>query len=89
MDNKGILNINGKHVINRNILGDLGQEDHNNPSFKKDQRKYLYELIAIESSKRIITDLVERGQLSSDNVRQLFDNFQEHKTMIYLEIAEI
>jgi hypothetical protein len=89
IDNKGVLYINGMHVINRNILGDLGQEDHNNPSFKKDQRKYLYELIAVESAKRIVSDLVERGQIRFDQPRALFDNFQEHKTMIYLEIAEM
>ncbi|MDI6453683.1 hypothetical protein [Peloplasma aerotolerans] len=89
MESKGILYINGKHIINRNIMGDLGQSDKNNPTFKKEQRKYLYELISIESAKRIIRELHNRGQLHVNNPESIYDQIQEHKTMIYMEIAEI
>lgn len=89
LESKGVLYINGKHVINRNIMGDLGQEDRDNPKFKKEQRKYLYELIAIESSKKIVRELYNREQLNDSSPEGIYDQIQEHKTMIYLEIAEL
>lgn len=89
MEGKGILYINGKHVINRNIMGDLGQEDRNNPKFEKKQRKYLYELISIESAKKIVRELYNREQLQDTSPEGIYDQIQEHKTMIYMEIAEL
>lgn len=86
---KGILYINGKHIINKNIMGDLGQVDYENPDFKKEQRKYLYELIAIESSRKIIKEIYNRGQYFFNNPDDVLDAIQEHKTTIYSVIAEI
>lgn len=89
LESKGVLYINGKHVINRNIMGDLGQEDRSNPKFEKKQRKYLYELIAIESAKKIVRELYNREQLPDSSPEAIYDVIQEHKTMIYMEIAEL
>lgn len=89
MESKGILYINGKHIINKSIMGDLGQKDRDNPTFEKKQRKYLYELIAIESAKKIVRELYNRGQIDIDKPEVIYDYIQDHKTMIYMEIAEL
>jgi len=89
LENKGVLYINGKNIINKSIMGDLGQKDRNNPKFDKNQRKYLYELIANESAKKIVKELFNKEQLQNNSLESIYDIIQKHKTTIYKEIAEL
>ncbi len=80
---KGIVYISAKHPINIANLGNLKKIDKNNPSFPPKQRKYLFELIAFESAKRIAEENTKRNYSYFKDGFDLLKFIQKHKTEIY------
>jgi hypothetical protein len=80
---KGIVYISAKHPINIANLGDLKKIDKNKPSFNSKQRKYLFELIAFESAKRIAEENTKQNFTYFKDGYDLLRFIQKHKTQIY------
>jgi hypothetical protein len=85
---KGILQINGQHIINRTIMGNMGNKDPKNPTFEQSQMKYLYELIALESAKLFVTQQLEKKNLLREQPDLLFKEIQSHKTQVYMDMIK-
>jgi hypothetical protein len=84
---QGILQINGKHIINKTIMGNMGNKDPKNPEFDQKQLKYLYELVALESSKLYVTEKYNKSNRNYD-VEEYLNEVQEHKTKLYEGLIE-
>ncbi|MEC9484808.1 MAG: hypothetical protein UMR38_02895 [Candidatus Izemoplasma sp.] len=80
IEDRGILQINGSHVINKTIMGNLKKKDQKTPDFDGRQLNYLYELIAFESAKLYVEDKYQGDQ---QDFEQLSSEIQEHKTFVY------
>lgn len=80
---KGIVYISAKHPINIANLGNLKKIDKINPSFPPKQRKYLFELIAFESAKRIAKENSKHNYSYFKDGFELMKFIQKHKTEIY------
>jgi len=85
---QGILEINGAHPINQNILGSLKKIDSENPVFQPEQERYLYELIAFESAKLFELGQYEKLEKEIDDPEKLFRKIQRHKTEVYKNMIE-
>jgi hypothetical protein len=85
---KGILQINGQHIINRTIMGNMGNKDPKNPIFEQKQIKYLYELIALESAKLFVTQQLEKKNKNVEQPDLLFHEIQSHKTHVYMDMIK-
>ena len=80
---KGIVYISAKHQINIDNLGNLKKLDKKNPTFSPKQRKYLFELIAFDSAKRIAEENTKRNYSYFKDGFELLKFIQKHKTEIY------
>jgi len=81
------LQINGEHIINQKNLSSLKDKDPNNPSFDEKELHYLYELMALESSKQYVIDKYNNNQEAIDPFR-ILEEIQEHKSKVYLGLIE-
>jgi len=83
MDTDGqTLLINGQHPINQRNLVDLDHKDPKNPIFNEEELSYLYELIALESSKHYVMQKHE-NDVEVNSIGHLLDEIQEHKSKLY------
>ena len=85
---KGILYINGSHIINISNMGQLGDLNPKYPKFKSDQNKYLLELISEESAKRIAEANIDQKNKNFGDGKEYINFIQEHKTNIYKIIID-
>jgi hypothetical protein len=83
----GILYINGSHIINVKNMGNLNFSDIKNPQFSTQKQYYLFELIAEETSKRIVLQQYEKEP--QDKKEILVEKIQYQKTRIYEMLYEI
>ncbi|MGS0972310.1 MAG: hypothetical protein ACVCEJ_03595 [Candidatus Izemoplasmataceae bacterium] len=81
------LQINGEHIINQKNLGSLKEKDPNNPLFDEKELHYLYELMALESSKQYVIDKYKNNQETIDPKR-ILEEIQEHKSKVYVGLLE-
>lgn len=84
---KGILQINGSHIINKTIMGNLGNKEAKNPDFDQKQLRYLYELVSLESSKLYVSEKSKKSQINYD-IEEFYNEIQNHKTKIYSGLIE-
>lgn len=82
----GTLQINGKHIINQTIMGNMGQKQKQRPKFDGKQLKYLYELIAFESAKLYVLDKYQ--QSDHQHFEKLTNEVQVHKTLVYKNLIK-
>lgn len=82
----GILYINGSHIINIANMGDLNQKDPKAPQFKESQQKYIFELITLEASKKIINQYIEKNLRKINDYETYLNEIQEEKTNLYKRI---
>jgi hypothetical protein len=84
----GILYINGSHIINIANMGDLNQKDPKAPQFKESQQKYIFELITLEASKKIINQYIEKNLRKINDYETYLNEIQEEKTNLYKRINQ-
>jgi hypothetical protein len=69
-------------------MGDLNQKDPKSPQFKKEQQKYIFELITLEASKRIINQYIEKNLKKINDYESYLNEIQEEKTKLYMRINQ-
>ncbi|MCF7925887.1 MAG: hypothetical protein K9L26_05070 [Candidatus Izimaplasma sp.] len=86
IEERGTLQINGSHIINKTIMGKLGKKHQEQPEFDGKQLQYLYELIAFESAKLYVKDKYKND--TDKEFNELSNEIQEHKTYVYQGLIE-
>ena len=85
------LTINTENPINKKIMGDMRDKDPENPTFNKEQTKYLCDIIANQAASLV----VKQNNLNNFLINSLEDYekietlLQEHKNKIYQEMYDI
>ena len=68
-------------------MGNLGNKDPKNPDFDQNQLRYLYELVALESSKLYVSEKSRKSKINYD-IEEFYNEIQNHKTKIYSGLIE-
>ncbi len=85
--------INTKNPINIKILGELNDLDQENPSFRKEQSKYLCDIISNQAAGLLVKQKnVKNGEINFDDfeeaVEQVQNLIQTQKNIIYNKLYD-
>lgn len=86
-----MIMINTRNPINIKIMGDMKDKNYENPTFTKEQQKYLCDIIAVQAANILVKEKnIKNGEINFDSVDDAIEKMQyliqEHKNKIYQEL---
>lgn len=83
--------INVNNPINKKIMGEMKDKNPDNPSFNKEQSKYLCDIISSQAANFIVKNQnIKNGEINFDDPEDAIDKVlnlvQEHKNNIFREL---
>ena len=86
--------INSKNSVNIAIMGSMDDKNPDNPSFNKEQTKYLCDLIALQASQELVKEQnARKGEINIDNVKDAVEEIQnliqQQKNKIFMVIYPV
>lgn len=83
--------INNDNPINKKIMGDMKDKNPDNPSFNKEQSKYLCDIIASQAANILVKNQnIKHGEINFDDAEEAIEKVQNlvqnHKNKIYQEL---